>query len=68
MSIQSINPATGDVLETFAPTSAPELERILARAHEAYLGSCGVPFASAPVACAPCAGLAHSESSVCPGS
>ena len=30
MSLQSINPATGEVIETFTPTSAGELDRILA--------------------------------------
>src|SRR5262245_5380182 len=45
MSIQSINPATGEALESFAPTSPSELERIIAHAHAAYLGWRGVPFA-----------------------
>ena len=36
MSIQTINPATGDVLKTFDPTSAAEVERCVARAHAAF--------------------------------
>src|SRR5437667_143376 len=43
MSIQSINPATGEVLETFAPTSRYELDRILAAAHAAFLEWRAVP-------------------------
>ena len=34
--IQSVNPATEEVLATFAPTPAAELERILAAAQRAY--------------------------------
>ncbi len=30
MSIQSVNPATGDVVETYEETSPKEIERILA--------------------------------------
>jgi succinate-semialdehyde dehydrogenase/glutarate-semialdehyde dehydrogenase len=37
MSLQSINPATGDVLETFDPTSSAEAARIVATAHDAFL-------------------------------
>src|SRR5438445_447166 len=37
MSIESINPTTGEVLETFKETSRRELERILAGAHAAVL-------------------------------
>jgi succinate-semialdehyde dehydrogenase/glutarate-semialdehyde dehydrogenase len=37
MSIQSVNPATGDVIETYEATSPKELERILASAHAAFL-------------------------------
>jgi succinate-semialdehyde dehydrogenase / glutarate-semialdehyde dehydrogenase len=37
MSMQSINPATGEVLETFTETSPEEVERILATAHAAFL-------------------------------
>jgi succinate-semialdehyde dehydrogenase/glutarate-semialdehyde dehydrogenase len=45
MSIQSVNPATGEVLETFSATSAAELERVLARAHTAFPQWRAVPFA-----------------------
>jgi succinate-semialdehyde dehydrogenase / glutarate-semialdehyde dehydrogenase len=37
MSIQSVNPATGEVLETFTPTSPDELERMVTRAHAAFV-------------------------------
>jgi succinate-semialdehyde dehydrogenase/glutarate-semialdehyde dehydrogenase len=46
MSIQSVNPATGEVLETFTPTSPEQLERIVARAHAAFLAWRTVPFAA----------------------
>jgi succinate-semialdehyde dehydrogenase/glutarate-semialdehyde dehydrogenase len=46
MSIQSVNPATGEVLETFAETSPVEIERILAAAHAAFLEWRTVPFAA----------------------
>jgi succinate-semialdehyde dehydrogenase/glutarate-semialdehyde dehydrogenase len=46
MSIQSINPATGEVIETFQETSAPEIERILANAHSTFLAWRDVPFAT----------------------
>ena len=36
MSIQSINPATGETLETFTEASPQDLERILATAHAAF--------------------------------
>jgi succinate-semialdehyde dehydrogenase/glutarate-semialdehyde dehydrogenase len=36
MKIQSINPATGDVIATFDPTPAPEVVHILADAHAAF--------------------------------
>ncbi len=45
MSLQSINPATGEILETFAETSATEVERILATAHAEFLAWRDVPFA-----------------------
>lgn len=45
MSIQSINPTTDEVLETFTETSAPELERMLAKAHAAFLEWRTVAFA-----------------------
>ena len=35
--LQSINPATGQLLERFAETPAPDLDRILTTAHEAFL-------------------------------
>jgi succinate-semialdehyde dehydrogenase/glutarate-semialdehyde dehydrogenase len=44
MSLQSINPATGDVLETFEPTSSAEAARIAATAHDAFLAWRHVPF------------------------
>src|SRR5690242_1634244 len=44
MSIQSVNPWTGDVLESFAETTPAELERTLARAHAAFLEWREVPF------------------------
>jgi succinate-semialdehyde dehydrogenase/glutarate-semialdehyde dehydrogenase len=46
MSIQSVNPATGEVLETFTPSSPEQLERIVARAHAAFLAWRTVPFAA----------------------
>ena len=45
MSIQSVNPATGEVLETFTPTSPEELERIVVQAHAAFIEWRAVPFA-----------------------
>ncbi len=46
MSIQSINPATGEILESFSETSGPEIDRILAAAHAAFLEWRQVPFAA----------------------
>jgi succinate-semialdehyde dehydrogenase/glutarate-semialdehyde dehydrogenase len=46
MNLQSINPATGEVLETFTETSAAEIERILATAHAEFLAWRDVPFAT----------------------
>ena len=46
MTIESINPATGEVLETFDETSGRDLERILAAAHAAFLEWRTVPFAT----------------------
>ena len=46
MSVQSFNPATGEVLETFTATSPVEIERILAAAHAAFLEWRAVPFAA----------------------
>jgi succinate-semialdehyde dehydrogenase / glutarate-semialdehyde dehydrogenase len=45
MSIQSINPATEEVLETFTETSRQQLDRVLAVAHAEFLGWRRVPFA-----------------------
>jgi len=45
MSIQSINPATGEILESFKETSGQELDRILMGAHAAFLQWREVPFA-----------------------
>jgi succinate-semialdehyde dehydrogenase / glutarate-semialdehyde dehydrogenase len=44
MSLQSVNPATGEVLETFTPTSSRELEGVLATSHAAFLEWRTVPF------------------------
>ena len=46
MTMQSINPATGEVLETFTETSAAEVDRILATAHAEFLAWRDVPFAT----------------------
>ena len=46
MSIQSVNPATGDTLETFEETSPQELERSLAAASAAFHEWRGVAFAT----------------------
>jgi len=46
MGIQSVNPATGQVLETFTPASPADLERIVARAHAAFGEWKAVPFAA----------------------
>src|SRR5436190_3400242 len=46
MSLQSINPATGQVLERFEETSAQELDHILDAAHEAFLAWRTIPFAT----------------------
>jgi succinate-semialdehyde dehydrogenase / glutarate-semialdehyde dehydrogenase len=46
MTIESINPATGEVLERFEETSGSELERILAAADAAFLEWRTVPFAT----------------------
>jgi len=45
MSIQSINPATGEILESFKETSGQELDRVLTGAHAAFLQWREVPFA-----------------------
>ena len=49
MSIHSINPATGEVLETLEPTSPPDIERALAGAHAAFLEWRTRPFAERAV-------------------
>jgi len=46
MSIQSVNPATGETLETFEETSPQELERSLAAAAAAFHEWRGVAFAT----------------------
>ena len=45
MSLQSVNPATGEILETFDETSGQELERTLASAHAAFVEWRTAPFA-----------------------
>jgi len=45
MSIHSVNPATGETLETYEETGPRELEKILARAQEVFLEWRTVPFA-----------------------
>src|SRR5881409_438642 len=44
MSLQSVNPATGEVLETFTPPSARELDDIVAQSRAAFLEWRTVPF------------------------
>src|SRR2546426_1874979 len=46
MTIQSVNPATGDVLETFKETSREDVGRFLAAAHAAFLEWRTAPFAT----------------------
>src|SRR5215813_10481886 len=46
MSIQSVNPATGDVIETYEPTSPKELERVLASTRAAFLEWRNTPFST----------------------
>jgi succinate-semialdehyde dehydrogenase/glutarate-semialdehyde dehydrogenase len=45
MSIQSVNPATGDVLETLEETTPAQIDTILARAQAAFAEWRGEPFA-----------------------
>jgi succinate-semialdehyde dehydrogenase / glutarate-semialdehyde dehydrogenase len=45
MSIQSINPATGETIETFQETSPREVDAALARARAAFLDWRGAPYA-----------------------
>jgi succinate-semialdehyde dehydrogenase/glutarate-semialdehyde dehydrogenase len=44
MSIQSVNPATGEVLETLEPTSPAQIEHIVAGAHAAFVEWRAQPF------------------------
>src|SRR2546429_8861878 len=44
MSIQSVNPATGDVVETYEETSPKEIERILGGAQAAFAEWRNTPF------------------------
>jgi len=46
MSQQSVNPATGEVLETFNATSARELDSMVAKSQAAFLEWRAVPFAA----------------------
>jgi len=46
MSLQSINPTTGEVIETFEETSPHELERVREGAHRAFLEWRSVAFAT----------------------
>jgi succinate-semialdehyde dehydrogenase / glutarate-semialdehyde dehydrogenase len=57
MSIQSINPATGKILETFEETPPQELERILSRARAAFHEWRAVPFATRAQSMRKAAGL-----------
>jgi succinate-semialdehyde dehydrogenase/glutarate-semialdehyde dehydrogenase len=45
MTIPSINPATGEILESFTETSGQELDRVLGEAHAAFREWRAVPFA-----------------------
>src|SRR5687767_2981960 len=57
MSLHVMNPATGEVVETLEETSAPQLERMLARAHGAFLDWRNVPFATRAESMRKAAGL-----------
>jgi succinate-semialdehyde dehydrogenase/glutarate-semialdehyde dehydrogenase len=46
MSMESLNPATGEVLERFDETSSKDLDRLLTAAHEAFVAWRTVPFAT----------------------
>jgi succinate-semialdehyde dehydrogenase/glutarate-semialdehyde dehydrogenase len=46
MSVQSVNPATGEVIEVFAETTATQLDRILDTAQAAFRAWRDVPFAT----------------------
>src|SRR5262245_15802534 len=45
MSVRTVNPATGEPLETYEETSPRELEQVLERAHAAFLERRRRPFA-----------------------
>jgi succinate-semialdehyde dehydrogenase/glutarate-semialdehyde dehydrogenase len=45
MSVRSVNPATGEILETLPEASKPQIEQALARAHAAFLEWRTRPFA-----------------------
>jgi len=45
MSIQSVNPATGELLESFTPASPGELDRLVGKAHAAFVRWRSAPFA-----------------------
>ena len=59
MSIQSVNPATGEILETFEETSKAQIEQALARAHAAFLEWRTRPFADRARLCAAPPGAAR---------
>ena len=44
MSLQSVNPATGEVLETFSATSAREIDSMVAKSHAAFHEWRATPF------------------------
>jgi succinate-semialdehyde dehydrogenase/glutarate-semialdehyde dehydrogenase len=46
MGIESVNPATGEILATFSQTSDRDLERVLANGQAAFLGWRTTPFAA----------------------
>jgi len=46
MAIESVNPATGETLETFKDMSRSEVDQIVERAHAAFLQWRSVPFAT----------------------
>ena len=52
MAIQSVNPATGEVVEKFEPTSPADLDRVAAGAQAAFHEWRGVPVAERAAPCA----------------
>jgi acyl-CoA reductase-like NAD-dependent aldehyde dehydrogenase len=46
MAIQSMNPATGETLETFEEMSRRDVDQLVERAHAAFLEWRTVPFAT----------------------